>query len=172
MINIPTRDQITDLLVENSIGCELGVFEGDFADKLLKSNKFKELYLVDIFSGQTYNFEKYCPDASILQDKVTNRFINDDRITVIKSDSVSFLKSTNLLFDFIYIDTLHYYNHCIQELELSNKKIKNGGYICGHDYCSTFHGVIDAVQEFTKRYGYSLTITSEKDFPSFIIKVI
>jgi len=169
---ISTRGNITDLLPDNCIGCELGVFEGDFSEKLLSSNKFKELYLVDIFSGAASNFGKFYADASILQDKVINRFVNEDIVRVVKSDSISFLKSTHLLFDFIYIDTVHSYDHCIQELELSNKKIKNGGYICGHDYCGEFHGVIDAVQEFTKRYDYPLMITSEADFPSFIIKIV
>ena len=46
MITIPHRDNITNLLPLNSIGCELGVFEGDFSQKLIDSKKFHKLYLI------------------------------------------------------------------------------------------------------------------------------
>jgi len=169
MIN--TRDEITNLLCSNSVGCELGVFEGEFSQQLLNSGKFNKLYLVDIFSGQASNFGKHYQDASVLHDIVINRFSNNSSVEVIKSDSITFLRSTNIKFDFIYIDTIHSYDFLIQELEAAHAIIKSGGYICGHDYCLTFDGVIKAVKEFVDRYGYSIVSTTENDYPSFIIKI-
>lgn len=169
MIN--TRNEITDLLPYNSIGCELGVFEGEFSQQLLNSNKFHKLYLVDIFSGQASNFGKHYEDASVLYDIVKNKFQDNNTVEVLKEDSITFLKSTTTKFDFIYIDTIHSYDFLIQELEAAHKVIKSGGYICGHDYCLIFDGVIKAVTEFTNKYGYSVIITTEHDYPSFIISV-
>lgn len=169
MIN--TRNEITNLLPNNSIGCELGVFEGEFSQKLLESNKFDELYLVDIFSGKASNFGKHYNDAGVLYDIVKNKFENNTIVKIIKKDSIAFLQSTNIQFDFIYIDTIHCYDFLIQELEAAHKIIKPGGYICGHDYCMEFYGVIKAVKEFIDKYGYSLMITTENDYPSFIIHI-
>lgn len=170
-ISIESRENITDLLNNNSIGCELGVFEGEFSNTLIQSNKFKKLYLVDYFSGPAWNFGKYYSDTSVLFDEVKNRFENDNRVSVIKQSSIDFLKSTDIIFNFIYIDTVHSYEHLNQELSLAHKIIKPGGYICGHDYCTMFQGVIDSVQDFIQEYKYDVYVTPDPPYNSFIIKV-
>lgn len=170
-MSIRNRKDITTLLNPGSIGCELGVFEGDFAQDLLSSNKFNKLYLIDIFSGYASNFGKYYPDASVLYNLVKTRFQDHSEIEVVKQDSVSFLSSTQIKFDFIYIDTVHTYEHLSQELNTAHRCIKTGGYICGHDYCSEFSGVVDAVMEFSEKYHYPLIITQEEIYPSFIISI-
>lgn len=169
MINI--RDNIPQLLQTDSIGCELGVFEGNFAETLLSSNKFKKLYLVDLFNGSASNFGKHYNDASQLHEFVENKFKDNNEVSVIKQDSINFLESSNINFDFIYIDTVHSYDHLIRELRAAYIKIKIGGYICGHDYCLEFNGVIQAVNEFIKQHGYKLILTKENNFPSFIIQI-
>jgi hypothetical protein len=168
---ISSRDDIISILPDNSIGCELGVFEGDFSEKLLLSKKFNQLYLVDLFNGPAWNFGKHYRDASILHNNVKNRFAKYPEVKVVKQDSVSFLRSTKYIFDFIYIDTIHSYEYCIQELNAAHKCIKNNGYICGHDYCLEFQGVINAVKEFSEKYQYTPIITQEKDYPSFVIQI-
>ena len=168
MIN--TRNQIPNLLHENSVGCELGVFEGDFSKILIQSNKFTKLFLVDVFSGKASNFCKVYEDSSVLENQVKNRFKEYSYVEVIKNDSLSFLKSIpdNSL-DFIYIDTVHSYDQTQKELQESYRTIKNGGLICGHDYCEMFSGVIQAVQEFISQHNFKLRVTHEPDFASFII---
>jgi hypothetical protein len=168
MINI--RNNICNLIKKDSIGCELGVFEGDFSSVLLASNKFKQLYLVDVFTGKASNFNKSYEDASVLESMVRNKFSNSPEVVVIKQESVSFLQSMpDLFFDFIYIDTVHSYEHTIKELNESYRVIKKNGLICGHDYCPMFNGVIEAVKDFIQTKGLVLTVTTEHDFPSFII---
>lgn len=172
-MNIINRNHITDLLRPNSIGCELGVFEGDFSETLLNSGKFSNLYLVDIFNGQASNFGKTYADASVLKTFVTNKFTNNSIITIIQQDSISFLKNTNIKFDFIYIDTIHSYDFLTKELIESYRCINDNGYICGHDYSEkNFPGVVRAVQEFctTKNLVYNIT-TEKEDYPSFYIHI-
>jgi hypothetical protein len=172
MINISHRNNITDLLPTNSIGCELGVFEGEFSEQLYLSGKFDNLYLVDLFSGHACNFGKHYHDASVLYHMVKHKFANYQQVQVIKQDSLSFLRSADLSFDFIYIDTVHSYEHLRQELALAYYRIKSGGYICGHDYCAEFNGVIKAVNEFCELYKYKPIITTESNYPSFVIKIV
>lgn len=173
MINIKHRNQITDILNGHSVGCELGVFEGEFSEILLRSNKFERLYLVDVFGGKASNFGKNYKDASVLETIVRNKFQSNDNVEVAKSESVNFLKMMpSNSFDFIYIDTTHSYDYTIEELQNSYRVIKNGGFICGHDYCEKFSGVIKAVTEFCELHGYQSMITQETDYPSFIIKVV
>jgi hypothetical protein len=169
MINLSHRNNITNLLPYNSIGCELGVFEGNFSQELYSSGKFDRLYLIDIFAGHACNFGKHYMDASVLYDMVKNKFLQCPEIEVVKQDSISFLKTTDIKFDFIYIDTVHSYEHLKQELSLAHNVIKSCGYICGHDYCDEFSGVINAVLEFSEKHRYEVIITEENSYPSFII---
>lgn len=165
MIN--TRDQISNILNDDIVGCELGVFEGEFSDILLKTNKFKKLYLVDLFEGtiesgdKNGNNIKYRSGDDLLK-LVSSKFVNETSIEIVKRDSVSFLQHfPDNYFNFIYIDTSHQYEHTKIELNLSLKKIKKGGIISGHDYNKyRFDGVVRAVDEFSKENNLKLNLTS------------
>lgn len=171
---IQSRDNIDLILKQNSIGCELGVFEGEFSEILLNSKKFSKLYLVDLFSGtiesgdKTGNNIKY-KNGNDLLNTVTAKFSNHESIEIAKSDSISFLKSfKDNYFDFIYIDTSHQYEHTKNELEISLKKIKSQGVIAGHDYNKyRFNGVVRAVDEFSKENNFKLNLTSSDVLETF-----
>ena len=169
-----TRRDITSMLPEDSIGAELGVFEGDFSQELVTSNKFKKLWLVDVFQGRASNFGKVYYDASVLENIVTNRFKEVEEVEVVKSFSTEFLKDMpENVFDFIYIDTTHEYHYTVLELSEGLRCMKHGGLLCGHDYDNyRFPGVVKAVNEFCDRYELSLQVTYESELPSFIIKII
>lgn len=174
MINILNRNRLTDLLSYHSIGCELGVFEGEFSQILWDSNKFDELYLVDLFSGKASNFGKIYQDASVLYNIVKQKFNNNFGIKINQQDSVTFLKSIpSNYFDFIYIDTTHSYDTTVLELSEAYRCIKNNGYICGHDYTAVyFAGVVDAVNEFCASRQTELNIVDQHEqYPSFYMKI-
>lgn len=164
---ISTRDEINLLLKTNSIGCELGVFEGEFSEILLKENKFSKLYLVDLFDGMVESGDKsgnnvrYKNSADLLN-TVSNKFLNKQCVEIVKKDSVSFLESfPDNYFDFIYIDTSHQYEHTKKELNISLRKIKESGIIAGHDYNKyRFDGVVRAVDEFSEENNLKLNLTS------------
>jgi hypothetical protein len=172
MIN--TRDEINLLLRSNSVGCELGVFEGEFSEILLKENKFSKLYLVDLFEGivesgdKSGNNIKYKNSIELLN-TVKNKFSNKDCVEIVKKDSVSFLKSfPDNYFDFIYIDTSHQYEHTKNELNISLRKIKKSGIIAGHDYNPyRFAGVVSAVDEFSKENNLKLNLTKLDTLETF-----
>lgn len=176
------REQITDLLENNSIGCELGVFEGSFSQILVNSGKFSKLYLVDLFgkidiatSGDKRgnNIKVYLHTDAMLE-VVKEKFGSNPIVEICTSDSVSFLNSMpDDYFDFIYIDTVHDYNHTRKELEASLRVIKNGGFICGHDYHETeYPQLVLAVNEFCNKNNLYFTLTNEDRLESFMIKVL
>lgn len=169
---IPNRNDIAAILPPNLVGAELGVFEGDYSQVLLASGKFHTLYCVDCFDNKPTNFDRVYADGSVLESLVRDRFKDDPRVQVIKSDSIAFLQSmqgTGL--DFVYIDTLHDHSHTLAELEAAALCCNRGGYICGHDYCDKHPGVISAVAAFSRKYDIELTITHDSPNNSFVIRL-
>lgn len=58
--------------------------------------------------------------------------------------------------DVVYIDGNHSYTSVVEDLSLWYPKIKNNGFICGHDYSKRFDGVVKAVNEFTQEHSLSI----------------
>jgi hypothetical protein len=170
---ISTRNQIIEIINPKSIGCELGVFEGDFSKILIDSKKFDLFYIVDIFSGTAMNFGKVYHDASLLQKVIEEKFKEYNNIKIIKNDSLTFLKSVqNNYFDFIYIDTIHSYEQTIQELNEAYRVTRSGGLVCGHDYnIKEFPGVCKAVAEFCTKHSLTYRTTNQDYYESFIITI-
>jgi hypothetical protein len=176
MTQVNEREELPSILPENIIGCEIGVFEGDYSQVLVDSGKFKELYLVDVFSGvassgnkrgkniKTYN------DASVLFEHNSDRFSKYDFVKVIKEDGISFLNRMTNKLDFVYIDTLHTYSQTIQELESAYLAVKSGGIIAGHDYNEEqYSGLVRAVKEFCLKYNLELRLTNQDTLESYYI---
>jgi predicted O-methyltransferase YrrM len=58
-----------------------------------------------------------------------------------------FLNSTDAKFDLVYIDGGHEYNDVITDVNDFLPRVKEGGFIAGHDYSCDFPGVKKAVNE-------------------------
>jgi phage host-nuclease inhibitor protein Gam len=73
----------------------------------------------------------------------------------------------------------HKYNGCLLDLEMSYKKVKNGGYIMGHDYEQNFDkakktynfGVNKAVNDFCEKNKQEITMKGNDGCVSFAIKL-
>jgi hypothetical protein len=169
---IDYRNEIGDILKNDIVGCELGVFEGAFSKILINTNKFKKLYLVDTFEGIVHGSkEKIYTDGAVLFDYVKKIFANNTNVDIIKQDSIAFLNSMpeNSL-DFVYIDTTHKYEQSIKELNAARRAVKSGGLICGHDYMKErFPGVCQAVEEFSIQYNLRYRLTQKDIYKSFFM---
>jgi predicted O-methyltransferase YrrM len=64
----------------------------------------------------------------------------------------------NESFDVVYIDADHTYESVKQDIHLYFDKIKSGGFICGHDYQTSWPGVIKAVDELSSSLGKHITL--------------
>lgn len=167
-----TRDEMITIVPKNGVIAELGVFKGEFSKKIDEICQPKELVLIDIWVGDRVysgdvdgnhkngNKEYYTADQ-VYKIALENTKNCKSTIRIIK-DTTEVLKTfEDNTFDMIYIDADHSYNGVKKDLEMSIKKVKNGGYIMGHDYEQNFdktnnvynHGVKKAVDEFCEKYG-------------------
>jgi hypothetical protein len=171
-----TRIDIFKKLNKKSIICEIGIFRGDFSKQIYETLP-KELHLVDVFCGSGYTGDKdglnyiYTDDMNVFYEELKKLYKNDNTVKIIKNKSENYLKTIDDdYFDIIYIDGDHSYEGVSIDLELSRQKVKNNGYITGHDYHETIGGVKQAVDDFVKKYNLKLTLTMDDLLPSFIIE--
>lgn len=144
--------------IKNPVGVEVGVHRGEMSARLLENRDDLLLYMVDMWSSETYSgidddaaspelvkkYQDECDDnynAALSVAKKYNRGI------VIKSDSVSAANIyPRLQFHFVYIDAAHDYKSVKRDIAAWRGKVKRGGWLCGHDY-GVFPGVKKAVDE-------------------------
>jgi O-methyltransferase len=176
---VKNRESLLQLIPKNLVCVELGVLSGVFSDKILKYLEPKELYLVDHFTGLILsgdhngeNVKEY--DMNFEYEKLQMLYKSQEFIKFKKCYSKDALKefSDNYL-DFVYIDTDHTFNTTFEELELSFHKLKDSGFLCGHDYSEIhFPECKKAVDLFCSTYNQKIEcLTIEDKMPSFLIKV-
>lgn len=79
--------------------------------------------------------------------QLRDKFDNFTKYKVKSSEAVDIFEDGTI--DLIYVDGLHQYEGVKNDIELYLPKVKEGGYIAGHDYKSRhFPGVEKAVDEF------------------------
>jgi hypothetical protein len=172
-------------------GVEVGTFRGEFSKEIME-NWEGSLYMVDVW--RPLSNEEYL-DASnhgnhenqIYGEAMNNIKGFEDRAVMVRASSeiASDMFEDNSL-DFVYIDANHAYDYVVQDIELWYPKIKEGGYLCGHDYINMdwyndpnftengkdkhiysnnfYHGVFGvnpAVDEFCEKNGYDSQVTKE-----------
>lgn len=70
--------------------------------------------------------------------------------------------------DWIYLDSDHSYPTIHAELRLARKKVKWGGWIMGHDYCTVLPDVERAVDEFCRKFNLGIAVlTDECEYPVY-----
>lgn len=173
------REEILKLLPKNGIIAEIGVWDGQFSEQILKYCNPKHLYLIDGWAHQ--KTDEY-PDGLNWGDsalynvyqKVLKRFENDHRVTVIKAFSPEAAELfENNFFDCVYIDGNHKYEAVKKDLIAWYNKVKTGGIISGHDYFvspqhgSTYYGVVKAVNEFLFNNKLELLFLTVEQVPSY-----
>jgi hypothetical protein len=174
----------------NGIGVEVGSFKGEFAKQILDVWS-GNLYMVDVWRGlgnEYLDASNHNIHTTAYADAMKSIEGKEDRSVMIRCNSakaISLFPDKSL--DFVYIDANHAYDYVVEDIKLWYPKVKNGGYLLGHDYldfdwyndpnfmangkdkhiyaANGFYfgvfGVNPAVDEFCKRGGYELTITNE-----------
>jgi hypothetical protein len=159
------RQFVLEMLPKGSIGAEIGVHLGDFSQRILDSVSPRELHLIDPWEYQasdTYKLAWYGGGAKGGQrelddrhSRVLKRFKQDiraGRVKVHRGYSTEILSQfPDRSLDWVYIDGNHMYDFVKQDLALSLRKVKPGGFITGDDYTEEGWwegGVKKAVDEF------------------------
>jgi len=166
---------------KNGIVAELGVETGIYAKKIFEITKPKEFHLVDVWDSISDPWPSREKQAENYK-RILKNFeseINGRQIIVHKGDDIGYLQSLpdNYL-DWVYIDSSHAYEHTLQELIVSDRKLKASGFICGHDFVDnefgrrSGFGVIKAVNQFIKNNSWRLIYLTKDNEPTFVLKRI
>jgi hypothetical protein len=154
---------------------ELGVFKGEFSKDIYELCQPSELYLVDIFEGYFGSGDKDGKNHHYVQledemNNITEHFKLNENVFIKKMSTIDFLNSLedNYL-DLVYIDADHSYHSVLNDLILSHKKVKLGGYITGHDYVVNTEAE-RAVNHFCNMLNLEINSITKDGCPSFIIK--
>ena len=169
-----------------TIGAEIGVWKGDSSAKFLKTNP-KQLHLVDAWSldawfdnlseqKQQEVLNKYSSQLGIDKTReayqqyydnvymsVVNRFKQNNNVIIHRIDSKEWFKTTDVIFDWIYVDGDHSYDGCLYDLNASLNVVKPGGIIFGDDYGNKVE-VKRAVDTFVEQHNLTLEVFAVNQF--------
>lgn len=178
------RNSIVQNIPKNAVWVEIGVYRGDFSQKILELSNPAELHLIDNwkfevhehnpfsdapdnfsgFSGKIH-WQHFGDDANATQEEnynhVMDRFSRSQKVKVTRSDSLEGIQALqNEYFDVMYIDANHQYEYVLRDMMEARKKLKPGGIMLLNDFyegpggAEQNLGVIGAVNTFVKRHGY------------------
>lgn len=166
LVKSDPRAVILDTLPKDSVGVEVGVWEGDMSAKLLQRVHPKKLSLVDpwkfdprfaasLFGGGS---AKSQADMDAVWQKVCKRFateIAQGVVSIHRCSSAEFAGSVPAeALDWVYIDGNHTYEFVLEDLRSWYPKVRPGGLVVGDDYDRPDawwdDGVTKAVMEFVK----------------------
>lgn len=145
---------------KNLDAVEIGVYEGNHAEYILKNKFFKNrnvklrnLYLVDPFEEYIDSNKNTYMDkgqGDLYFENLKEKFKKYKNVKIIRKKSVDASKDfKDESLDFIYIDGNHQYESFKDDLEYWYPKVKKFGVISGDDYgIPASEGIIKALQDF------------------------
>ena len=149
------RHDVVKLLAgTENIGIELGVAEGTYAKRIVKSAKFSRFYGVDVY-GDTHDTAEYCRALRYIG-------FENPAYCLLRMDFNSALELfEDSYFDFIYVDGFaHTGEEGGKTLIDWYKKLKKGGILAGDDYHEDWPLVKWAVNDLVKQLGVELNVTT------------
>jgi len=168
-------EMIENMVPKGGVGSEIGVYAGEFSQRLFSITKPKELVLIDAWDLGITDIP--CADehgnnfihmpSKILYNITKDRFSKNPNVHILKAwsyDIIPTLPSSH--FDWVYLDACHSYDACLHDLKLIEDKMKKGSnsLIMGHDYefnyekCKNMYefGVGRAVDTFCETCGWEV----------------
>lgn len=179
---ITTRDYLPKFFKEQGykIGAEVGVYQGDFAEKLCKEGL--TLYAIDPWI--TYKNYRKDPREINYETMYQNvvKLLKPYDCEIIRKTSVEVLNDIpDESLDFVYIDGNHSLPYIAQDVYEWYRKVKKGGILSGHDYFNDKHNpywirachVKYAVDAFADILKTKVQIIGKEDnHPSWIIQKV
>jgi len=169
------KDEVRAMLLrrmpKNALCVEIGVWKGDFSDRILRLSHPRELHLIDPWAFQPQfpkrmysgNLASSQHDMDAICESVRRRFAEVNEVRLhrrFSSDLLEILQGVPL--DWVYIDGNHSKAFVEQDLDLCWRCLRRGGYITGDDYSwqdlDGSYGVREAVDEFAAEHGLSLEL--------------
>jgi len=196
---IGDRNRLIEQFPKNGRWAEIGVYRGDFSQRILETCAPSELHLIDNwkfeikehnpFTDKAANFAGFStkihwqhfgddPNASQEQNyqHVRSRFANAGVVKIIRANSfegIMALPDTH--FDVMYIDANHQYEYVLRDMMEARKKLKPGGIMQMNDFyegpggAEQNLGVMGAVNTFVKRYDFHYVAMSYGSYADVMI---
>jgi Methyltransferase domain len=145
-----------------NIGVELGVAEGVFSDRMVKSGAFEIFYGIDKYTDKPWvTVEAYKRALRKIGLQSAYRLLRmtfDDAYDLFENESL----------DFIYVDGYAYTGENGGDIIYKwARKVKIGGVIAGDDYHSDWPLVVKAVDAFVQDSGFELFMTSKVESSAY-----
>jgi len=162
---INDRQALLEALRKQAVVAEIGVARGDFSQIILDVTLPSELHLIDWWTRP----REYRGLRTVVEERFEDE-IDSGQVIIHQGFSTTELAEfEDHFFDWVYIDTGHDYATTKAELEICRQKVKEGGFIAGHDYVTGSwdldirYGVIEAVNEFCLHHSWEMVyLTHER----------
>lgn len=148
-------DLFKGIETDKRIGAEIGVFNGEFSEPLLRHMQDLTLYMIDPYKKFVKNI--YDDVANQPQNIQNARYEMVKLIAELYGERAKLLRMTSMealneiddnTLDFVFIDANHNHPHIDHDIWGWWKKLKLGGWLTGHDYYDMFPHVKEAVLYF------------------------
>ena len=179
------RDDLISFLPQQGVVAEIGVWRGDFSRVILKQNKPSKLHLIDPWRFLDLDDYRNDPTNSP-NDEHEQNFQGVKRAfrRQEKKETVVFHRNLSTeaaptfpdqYFDWIYLDGMHTYEAVKEDLNAFVPKLKDDGFILGHDYTNQAKvqdlqfGVVEAVNEFVTVQGFTFFAVTTENYPTYVL---
>ena len=172
------------MLPKGGIGAEIGVWKGDYSARLLELARPSKLHLIDPWQTRedpSYDTAWYGKARGIDMDEVHTSVCNRFR-TEVASGQVEIHRAPSVVamsqfpdasLDYVYVDGDHAYEGVKPDLEISVRKVRQGGLICIDDHMIGKwwgDGIVRAVNETLGQNASALQLALCADSQVVIVK--
>ncbi len=175
------RVRLLKRLPKGGVCAEIGVWKGDFSERIVEVVRPARLDLIDPWQAVTdegYERARYGgklgegqAEMDALYAAVLERFERERRKGVVRVHRLTSLEAAKRFraaeFDFVYIDGNHRYEFVKADLEAYAPKVRPGGFLAGDDYGVEGwwgDGVTRAVDEFVASGAATVVSLDDRQF--------
>ena len=142
-----TYEWTVDFFNKNSdlkVGAEIGIAGGQHIKALMESTKIEKIYGVDPFITDSwdmhhfFNVDQDYGSFDGLYGEVRDMLsVYGDRVELIRKKSTEAAPDfEDESLDFVFIDAIHDYENCYNDINYWHNRVRKGGYVMGHDYAN------------------------------------
>jgi hypothetical protein len=158
---------LNKVLGDPLIGAEIGTAYGSMVIALLAKFPLLHMYAIDPFVPYDPKDSMSMPQKRMdeVYEFTRNRLLGT-RAELIRNTSINTAATfKDYSLDFAFIDAVHQYEPCCADIRAWWPKIRSGGLLTGHDYCTYWNGVQKAVNEFAVEMKLPLLVWNDIEEP-------
>ena len=177
------RQDVLNMMPKAGRCAEIGVWQGGFSVEILNITQPKELVLIDPWgliaqsdeADWTHGKHEHAEEMDAMYDGIVAEFDDAPNVTIRKGFSADVLSDfPDGYFDWVYIDGNHLYDFVKEDIEISYRKVRDGGVIAGDDFHWKRDGrrhVKEAVMDALTGLGLDPAAHLSRKGQQFMIKV-